>query len=84
MTAIRMGWPVTAPGRLGEVTNGRFVEFHRIKGESSRMTASGKVEGRLRVGLRQTPVEIRCRKPVIEVSLPETGRSSMSAGDLLC
>ena len=39
------------------------------------MTASGKVEGRLRVGLRQTPVEIRCRKPVIEVSLPETGRS---------
>ena len=27
MTAIRMGWPVTVCGRLGEVTNGRFVEF---------------------------------------------------------
>ena len=64
-----------ACGRLCDFTNGRFVAFHRIKGESSRMTASGKVEGRLRVGLRQTPVEIRCRKPVIEVSLPETGRS---------
>ena len=27
MAAIRIGWPVTACGRLGEVTNGRFVEF---------------------------------------------------------
>ena len=42
MTAIRIGWPVTAHGRSREVTNGSFVAAKLTEGPRASAAASGK------------------------------------------
>ena len=74
MTAICVGWPVTACGRSCEVTNGSFVAAKLTEGPRASAAASGKSGCRVWVGSsrwQDGEAAVRCR-PTLERQMTST------------